>query len=245
MNCFYEGKTIFYRQKWNWLHITNFDATELLPAFMIQIKIFVFNPIQVNTYIIYDESHHAAVIDPACFDKEEENELYTFLMDNELEVVLAVNTHAHFDHILGNNFIFKKFGLKTLMHKAGLKFAEQAANQSRMFGFETEDIILPEKFLEQDEILKFGNSSLKVLYTPGHADGSVCFYSQEQGFMITGDLIFRESVGRTDLPTGNYQLLIQSIQNHILTLDEDTVLYPGHGPKTTIGHEKKYNPFIK
>ncbi|MHC1708725.1 MAG: MBL fold metallo-hydrolase [Bacteroidales bacterium] len=211
---------------------------------MIQIKIFVFNPFQVNTYILSDETGKAVIIDPACYGKKEEKELESFLTENKLEPVLSLNTHTHVDHILGNNFIWQKFGLKSLMHQDGVIFAENASHYGSIYGFELSQIVLPDRYLQAGEILTFGNSRLKVLHTPGHVNGHVCFYNQAQDFAIVGDVIFYESIGRTDLPTGNYKLLVQSITDQLFTLNDITCLYPGHGHETTVEHEKKFNPFL-
>lgn len=211
---------------------------------MIQIQIFVFNPFQVNTYVLYDETGKALIIDPACYGQKEEKELAEFITGHHLDPVLCVNTHTQVDHILGNNFIHQKFGIKTLMHKEGAVFAEHASYYGSIYGFDVKEIIMPDKWLNHNEFLRFGNSQVKILYTPGHCDGHVCFYSQEKGFAITGDVIFFESIGRTDLPTGNFQLLIQSIKKQIFTLDDSTWLYPGHGHETTVEHEKNFNPFL-
>lgn len=211
---------------------------------MIQLKIFVFNTFQVNTYILYDETGKAVIIDPACYGAREESELTDFITVTGLKPTLCVNTHAHIDHILGNNFIYQKFGIKPLIHEAGSAFVRNAPYFGSIYGFEVQNIIISDNFLQPDSLLKVGNFSLKVLYTPGHADGSVSMYSGEQGFAIVGDVIFFESIGRTDLPTGNYQVLIRSIQDQLLTLEDNTVLYPGHGHETTVEHEKKFNPFI-
>ncbi|MCX6270140.1 MAG: MBL fold metallo-hydrolase [Bacteroidetes bacterium] len=211
---------------------------------MIQLKLFVFSPFQVNTFVLYDETGEAVVVDPGCFDPREDLELVHFLNDNKLKPVLLVNTHTHIDHILGNNFVCQKFGLKPVIHRAGLPFLKNAGQYGGIYGLKIPDMILPERFLDHGDLISFGKSSMRVLYTPGHADGSLCFHSQEQLFALTGDAIFFESIGRTDLPTGNYQTLIRSIRDHILTLDDETWLYPGHGHETTVKHEKAHNPFL-
>jgi hydroxyacylglutathione hydrolase len=213
-------------------------------SLMVQIQVFVFNPFQVNTYILYDETGQAVIIDPACNGKKEEKELGDFISFKTLTPFLSMNTHAHLDHIIGNNFIYREYGLKTMIHKAGIGFVEHAPYYGSIYGLKMNDIIIHDRFLQDNEIFSFGNSSLKILYTPGHADGHVCMLSQEQGFALVGDVIFFESIGRCDLPTGNHTLLVQSIRERIFTLDSKTWLYPGHGHETTVDHEKRYNPFL-
>lgn len=211
---------------------------------MIELKIFVFNLFQVNTYVLYKEAGDAVIIDPACYEPDEEKELSDFINVNKLNPVLLLNTHAHVDHIVGNNFIFRQFGLKPWLHEASLPFLNNATNYGKVFGMNIQEVIQPDRFLVPGETIPFDRSLIKVLYTPGHVDGSVCFYVEEQSFAVVGDVIFFESIGRTDLPTGNYPLLVNSIKDELFTLPDETILYPGHGHETTVGHEKKFNPFL-
>jgi len=155
-----------------------------------------------------------------------------------------INTHAHIDHILGNTFVCEKYNLKPEAHIAGLKFYEIAPASGSVFGISVGKVIMPVDFLKEGDIVKIGNFSLKVLYTPGHADGSICLVNEEGSFVITGDVLFRESIGRTDLPTGNLDKLLESIRLKLFTLPDQYIVYPGHGPTTTIGFEKRNNPFI-
>lgn len=211
----------------------------------MKIKIFSFNPFQVNTYILYDESNRCAIIDAACHGENEEAQLQYFLTENKLKPEILLNTHCHVDHLLGNNFLFETYGLKPQVHKKSLPFIENAQDHGLAFGMQIEPPVMPDTFIEEGQMIPFGNEQLKVIETPGHADGSVCFYHEKQGFLIAGDVLFYQSVGRTDLPTGNYDLLIQSIKNKLLVLPDETVVYCGHGPKTTIGAEKNNNPFLQ
>jgi glyoxylase-like metal-dependent hydrolase (beta-lactamase superfamily II) len=212
---------------------------------MIQIERFSFNTFMVNAYVLYDESGEAAIVDAACYESFEKDGLDDFIRDSKLRVVLSLNTHTHIDHILGNQHVFEKYGIRPEYHKAGLPFFIQAKDIALNFGYTLDELPEPKGFFEDGQIIRFGNSSLKVLYTPGHADGSVCFYSEESNFVITGDVLFKDTIGRTDLPTGDFDLLMQSIRTKLFTLPPGTVVYPGHGPETTIGYEMANNPFIR
>ncbi len=212
---------------------------------MIEIKNFVFNTFQVNTYVLFDESRKCIIIDAACSGKEEQQEIISLLEKNQLTLVRNLNTHCHIDHILGNGFIEQQFGIRPEYHKASLPFFPAARELAVNFGYTLDHIPEPAGFLSEDEDVTFGKSRLKVLYTPGHAEGSVCFYNEEAGFVITGDVLFKDTIGRTDLPTGDFNQLMKSIHDKLFTLPDDTIAYPGHGPATTIGYEKMNNPFIR
>lgn len=212
---------------------------------MITIEKFVFNPFQENTYVLYDETGECAIIDPGCFEKSEEEELAGFISDKKLKPVRLIYTHNHGDHMFGNNFVCETYGLKPEIHKEGLPFFLGAQEQGKMYGFSVDAPIEPERFIEDNEIVKFGNSELKALYTPGHVDGSLCFVNYPQKFVITGDVLFKDSIGRTDFPSGDFDLLMESIHTRLFTLPDDFTVYPGHGPETRIGYEKLNNPFIR
>lgn len=211
---------------------------------MITIKTFVFNAFQVNSFVLYDETKECIIIDPSCYSDYEKNELTDFIDTNELKVVGFYNTHCHVDHIFGNEFISRKYDLLPIIHKAGLPFLKTAKEHALGFGFDLQHIVYPETFVDETDIIKFGNSELKIIYTPGHADGSICFYNEDQKFVIVGDVLFNGSIGRTDFPTGNYEMLINNIQTKLFGLGDDFKVYCGHGPETTIGSEKIYNPFV-
>ncbi|MFW5793631.1 MAG: MBL fold metallo-hydrolase [Bacteroidota bacterium] len=211
---------------------------------MIKLKIFSFNPFQVNTYILYDETGECAIIDPACYEPYEEKQLADFIEDNNLKPVLQLYTHCHIDHVLGTNFVSNKYNLKPLTHKDSAVFLESAKVYGQSFGFEIEDLVKPDKWLDDNETITFGNQQLKTIHTPGHAAGSLCFYNEENKFVICGDVLFRESIGRTDLPTGDFDLLIRSIKEKLMVLPDDVIVYSGHGPESTIGYEKANNPFL-
>jgi hydroxyacylglutathione hydrolase len=212
---------------------------------MIKIQKFVFNTFQVNSYILYDESGECVIIDAAFYEMSEKQEITGFLKTNNLKLVRNLNTHCHIDHILGNGFIAETFGIYPEYHEASVNFLAAAPEIALSFGYSVNDIPAPARFLRDAEKIKFGVSVLEVMYTPGHADGSVCFYNKEQGFVVTGDVLFRDTIGRTDLPSGNLDLLMKSIREKLFSLPDETVVYAGHGPETMIGYEKQNNPFIR
>lgn len=212
---------------------------------MITIEKFVFNPFYENTYVLFDETGECIIIDPGCSEAEEEKELSDFFALKNLKPVRQIYTHCHIDHIFGANFIYKKYKLKPDIHKAALPFLIRGPEQARVYGFEMAKVVEPENFIEEGDKIKFGKSELEVVYTPGHADGSVCFINHPQKFVITGDVLFQGSIGRTDFPTGNFDLLMDSIRTKLYVLPDDFTVYSGHGEKTTIGFEKVNNPFVR
>ncbi len=212
---------------------------------MLKIKSFAYNPFQTNCYILSDESGEAIVIDPSFADSNEEAEFDAYITDNQLKLVGAYNTHLHFDHCFGVGHIKKKYDLDYAAHFAGLQFIKGAAQQAAIYGVQVKEIEAPSIEITDKDRIKFGNSELRILNTPGHANGSLCFVSDSDRFVITGDVLFRESIGRTDLPTGDLDLLMDSIHNKLFVLDGDYKVYPGHGPYTTIAQEIAGNPFLK
>jgi glyoxylase-like metal-dependent hydrolase (beta-lactamase superfamily II) len=212
---------------------------------MITIEKFVFSPFYENTYLLFDESGECVVIDPGCFEPAEEIELADFISKNNLKPVRQIFTHCHIDHIFGANFIFGKYNLKPEIHKAALPFLLRGNEQAKVYGFNMPKVVEPESFIEEGDKIKFGSSELDVVYTPGHADGSVCFINHPQKFVITGDVLFQGSIGRTDFPTGDFDLLMQSIKTKLYVLPDDFTVYAGHGESTTIGFEKGNNPFVR
>jgi len=211
---------------------------------MTEKHIFQFNSFQVNTFVIWNERKECIIIDPGCLSEKECKILTRFIDDNQLKPVRLLNTHYHIDHILGNKFVKNHYQLPVEAHQAGRAFWENASVWAANFGVNKDELVAPDTYLQDGDEIKFGNSSIKVLYTPGHADGSICFYNKNENYVIVGDVLFHTSIGRTDLPTGNYDLLKQSIFDKLFTLPNETVVYPGHGPKTTIGFEKMNNPFL-
>ncbi len=211
---------------------------------MITLKTFTFNFFGVNTYILSDETGECVIIDPACNDKAEEATLSKYITENQLKPVLFVNTHCHVDHIAGNYFVKKTYAINLITHPMSVYLMEAAKTYAGAFGFNIEEVIKPDAFVNHHDAIRFGNSEVKVLYTPGHAEGSICLYSEKDNFVITGDVLFQGSIGRTDLPSGDYDVLMASIQNELLVLPNDVKVFPGHGDSTTIGIEKRTNPFI-
>jgi glyoxylase-like metal-dependent hydrolase (beta-lactamase superfamily II) len=213
---------------------------------MITIETLVFNHWQENTYILHDETGEAVLIDCGVFFEDEGKKLVKFVERKGLKLVKQLNTHLHIDHVLGNQFVKDEFGLLTSAHKADEFLLAEAPNYAVRLGLE--NVVEPPAMgeeLNDGDTIKFGNSELKVLHIPGHSPGHVVFYNEKQKFVIAGDVLFRESIGRTDLPYGNYEQLIQGIKNKLLVLADDVVVYPGHGPTTTIGHERNKNLFLK
>jgi hydroxyacylglutathione hydrolase len=212
---------------------------------MIRIQRFIFNIFQVNTYILSDESLQCLIVDAACYNEDEQKILSGYIEKNRLTPVRHINTHCHIDHILGNAYVASKYRVRPEYHEAGAPFFITAREIALSFGYELNTLPPPKNYLDEGDWIRFGDSGLEVLYTPGHADGSICLYNRDQDFVITGDVLFRDTIGRTDLPTGNFDLLMRSIREKLFTLPDRTVVYSGHGPETTIGYEKMNNPFIR
>ena len=213
---------------------------------MIKIQKFTFNPFFENTFIIIDDaSSDAIVVDPGCFNQEEEQVLSDFILSNGLKVNYLINTHCHLDHIFGCQFIKEKYDSMYLIPEGDLPLLENAAMQAEMFEVEIKKPPQPDKLLSEDLILKLNDSELKFLFTPGHTPGEFCIYLEKEKILISGDVLFKEGVGRTDLWGGDYDTLINSINNKLFTLPDDVLVHPGHGEETTIGYEKMYNPFFK
>lgn len=211
---------------------------------MIQIQRFVFNPFQENTYILFDETKECVIIDPGCYDSNEERVLNQFILQNYLKPVKLLNTHCHIDHIFGNDFVSKTYNLGLEMHKDDLLILQNAGFAARNYGLNIIPSPKPEKFLEEGDFVEFGNSKLAILHCPGHSPGSIVFYNSDEKLAIGGDVLFQGSIGRTDLPMGNHKDLINAIQQKLFLLADDVVVYSGHGEATTIGEEKMYNPFV-
>ncbi|WP_422360827.1 MBL fold metallo-hydrolase [Reichenbachiella sp.] len=210
---------------------------------MIQIQNFVFNPFMENTYVLYDETKEAIVIDPGCYEQAEKDELTDFIESNELKVVKLINTHCHIDHVFGNAFVKKKYGVSLVIHKEDEATLKSVEVYAPAYGFQNFETTEAEEFFAEGDQVKFGNSALDIFFTPGHAPGHVVLVNQEQNICIGGDVLFDGSIGRTDLPGGDFDTLIKSIHEKVFALQDDTVVYPGHGGTTTVGKEKVSNPF--
>ena len=213
---------------------------------MLKLEQFVFNPFAENTYVVYDDNtKECVIIDPGCSNVGEENELFGFIDSHNLKPLMAINTHGHIDHIVGNIAVKKRYGIKVAAHPNVKNDFLRSRQQSAMFGMPLlGDSDLPDIDLEDGEIIKVGESTLEVISTPGHAMGSISLYAEIEGWVFTGDALFCRSIGRTDFPGGNYEQLRTNIIERLFHLPDDTEVYSGHGELTTIFDERKYNMFL-
>lgn len=211
---------------------------------MLNVKIFKFNPLQENTYLVFNEAQQCIIVDPGCYSDQECQQLIHHISKNELNPILLVNTHCHLDHVFGNKFIHERFGLELHIHEGEQKVLEMAAASGLMWNLPFDSYQGKLHFIDASHPIQLGSDRLDVLFTPGHSPASISFYAKEYNFLISGDVLFRESIGRTDLPGGDAGILAKSIRTQFYTLPDETIVYPGHGMPTTIGHEKKYNPFV-
>ena len=211
---------------------------------MLMVKGFVFSPIEENTYVLYNEAGECCIIDPGCYSTNERNELKDFISGSGLQPKYLLNTHCHLDHVFWNTFVHDMYDLKPHIHpneKRVLDFAPIAGMHYNLpFDHYTGDV----SYITEKDIIRLGNDELKILFAPGHAPGHVCFYCEAQQFVMGGDVLFRESIGRTDLPGGDFDTLIASIRRELFTLPGEVKVYPGHGPATTIEYEIENNPFL-
>ena len=208
------------------------------------IKSFTFNMVDENTYILYDDTKEAVIIDPGCSDAIEQKKLTDFIAANRLKVVRLLNTHCHLDHVLGNPLVVEKYGVGLEIHKNEIPVLNYAVASGLRYGIQVPEQPTPKAFLEENEIINFGDMQLKVLYAPGHSPGSICFYNEAENYLIGGDVLFFDSIGRTDLPGGNHEQLLESIKTRLMTLPDNVKVYSGHGQATTIGRERTNNPFL-
>jgi glyoxylase-like metal-dependent hydrolase (beta-lactamase superfamily II) len=211
----------------------------------MKIKQFEFNPIRENTYVVYDETKECAIIDAGCFYPEEKMELLEYILDNDLVVKHLLNTHLHFDHVFGNVFVEERLGLLTKANPEDEFLLDKMSVQMKMFGF-PQEVSKPKigEYIHENDVITFGNQELVVLEVPGHSPGSVVFYSRKGQSLFGGDVLFRGSIGRTDLEGGSFEQLVSGIRNKLFVLPPDTTVYSGHGPATTIGYEQKNNPYL-
>lgn len=211
---------------------------------MIKVSAFVFNAFQVNTFVVSDDSGECLIIDPANNSSKEDAILSKYITDNVLRPVMAVNTHGHIDHILGVDYVKKTYGIPFALHSADKFLVDSAPMHASIYGFKIDHSPSAEIALETMSEIRFGNTVLKVIETPGHTPGHVALYNEENKILFTGDTLFKESIGRTDLPGGDYSWIMKSILDKIVPLGGDVRFYPGHGASSTIGHELMYNPFV-
>ncbi|MBC7913571.1 MAG: MBL fold metallo-hydrolase [Pyrinomonadaceae bacterium] len=212
---------------------------------MIQIQSFSFNPYQENTYILFDETNECVIIDPGMYTATEQNALSNFIKEHTLKPVLLLNTHCHIDHVLGNKFIYDVFGLKPQFHEGEVPVLAAVVGYAPQMGIRYEISPLPDTFLPESGTIYFGKSTLDLIFAPGHSPAHLCFYSKEDNFLIGGDVLFYGSIGRTDLPGGNFDTLIKNIKEKLFLLPDDCIVYPGHGGETTIGFEKNNNGYLR
>ena len=210
---------------------------------MLSLQSFTFNPFQENTYVLFDETNEAVIIDPGCSNRTEEREFSDWISSKKLIPRLILLTHSHIDHILGAYYVKDKYRVPLCIHKKDEETLRAGKIVASMYGIDNYTEVEADQYVSESEPVMFGNQKLKVLFLPGHAPGHVGYYHEEQKMLIGGDVLFRSSIGRTDLPGGNFETLIESIHQKLFTLPDDVVVYPGHGPETTTGEEKVSNPF--
>ncbi len=211
---------------------------------MLYLKSFSFNPFQENTYVLYTESKNAIIIDPGNSTVTENSQLKTFISEKELKLKRLLLTHAHLDHVLGNRFIFDTYGLLAEVHREDMFFIDRMKESATMYGINCELSPQPEKFIAEGDEIVLDNYKFQCFHTPGHSPGSISFYNRENNILISGDVLFSGSIGRSDLPKGDHETLIRSINEKLMVLPDDTKVYSGHGPATTIGKERHSNPFL-
>lgn len=211
---------------------------------MAKVKSFLNNPYQENTYILYDESGECAIIDPGMETAQEQNMVVNFIRDNHLKPVLLLNTHCHIDHVLGNKFIFDIYGLNPKFNIGELQQLESVVSYAPSLGIDYDVSPLPDEFLPETGSIFFGETTLDLIFAPGHSPAHLCFYDRKGNLLIGGDVLFKGTIGRWDFPGGNFDLLKKNIEEKLFILHADCTVYPGHGGETTIGYEKQNNPFF-
>ena len=211
---------------------------------MLKIKSFEFNPVQENTYLLYNGFNDCIIIDPGCYFDEEKDRLVSFIESEKLRPVMLVNTHCHLDHVFGNKLLAEKYGLTLQLHEKEKAVLEFAPASGLMYSLPFDNYSGEFIFLKEGEKLTLGEDELEILLTPGHSPGSLSFYCEKDKFVISGDVLFKNSIGRSDLPGGDHEQLLQSIREKLMVLPDDVKVYSGHGPVTTIGEERRENPFL-
>lgn len=211
---------------------------------MLYLKQFTFNPFQENTYLLYNDLNEAFIIDPGNSNNSENTVLKNFITEKKLNLTRLLLTHGHIDHVLGNQFVLDEYGLLPEMNEKDLFFIQNMEKSASLYGIPFQQSPIPKRGIDEGETIYLGKYQLKCIAAPGHSPGSICFYIPSNNILIGGDVLFLNSIGRTDLPFGNHQDLINSIQLKLFELSDETKVYPGHGPSTTIGQEKRTNPFL-
>ncbi len=212
---------------------------------MLSVKAFTFSPVQENTYILHNEKGDCCIIDPGCYFPEEKDKLKKDIEKAGLAPVLLLNTHCHLDHVFGNKFVHDTWGLTLHIHAKEKPVLDFAPQSGEMWQLPFDNYDGPLAWLKEGTSIRVGDDELEIFFTPGHSPGSVAFYYEAGGFVIGGDVLFNGSIGRTDLPGGDFKTLINSIQTQFFTLPDETKVYSGHGPVTTVGFEKMNNPYVK
>lgn len=211
---------------------------------MIKVGVLLFNPFQENTIVLSDESGECVIVDAGNYNPQEDAALSKYITDNGLKPVMAVNTHGHVDHMLGVNYVKETYGIPFAIHGKDKFLIDSAPTHGAIYGFKVDKVPTVDIDLEGQKELKFGNTVFQIIETPGHTPGHVAFYNSDNKLLLTGDTLFRESIGRTDLPGGDYSWIMRSILDKLIPLGDDVHFYPGHGMESTIGHESLYNPFV-
>jgi hydroxyacylglutathione hydrolase len=211
---------------------------------MLTVTSFVFSPLQENTYVVHNEAGDCIIVDPGCYFGNERNELKEFIQNGRLSPKYLLNTHCHLDHVFGNKFIHDTYGLTLHLHEKEKPVLDYAPTLGLSWGLPFDNYQGDLIFLREDEVVRLGEDELHVLFTPGHAPGHISFYCPAQNFVLSGDVLFKQGIGRTDLPGGNFETLMKSIREKLFVLPDETVVYSGHGPETTVGEEKRENPFL-
>jgi len=211
---------------------------------MIQVKQFVLNPFQENTYVVYDQSSEAVIIDGGCYSESEVDEVKRYIDAKNLKVKCIIATHGHIDHVIGIQALKEVYKVECFAHAEDLPLIATTPSQARMFGLMIDKVPSIDKTVKEGDKITFGISTIEIIHTPGHSQGGICLFLREQKILFAGDTLFRGSIGRTDLVGGNYERLIESIIHKILPLGDDIVVYPGHGDSTTIEYERKNNSYL-
>ena len=212
---------------------------------MLTIETFTFNPYQENTYLLIDSEKNCVIIDPGMCNAQEQSYFTAYLENNNLKPSLLLNTHCHIDHVLGNHYVYETWGLKPNFHEQEIPVLVAVDNYAPQMGMRYETSPIPNSFIKDQDVINFGGQQILAILAPGHSPGHLCYYIKDLGILMGGDVLFRGSIGRTDLPGGDHQTLLNNIKTKIYTLPDQVEVYPGHGPATTIGQEKQSNPFVR
>ncbi len=211
---------------------------------MLQVMSFTFNPFSENTYVLSDENRNCIIIDPGMYQSQEEQVLAAYIRNAGLKPIALLNTHCHIDHIFGNTWVSETYGLELQAHKLETQVLEMGKSSALMYGLHYNESVKIANFIDETDVIRLGDNELEIFFTPGHSPGSISFYSRKDGFLISGDVLFRNSIGRSDLPGGNHHTLIESIKSKLLVLPGQTRVFSGHGPETSIDYESMHNPFL-